>query len=197
MMRRRICYKLFVLVLVTLAFCLCFLNINLWQTMKQFRKADFVRKTLEETSSKLLSLRVIQQQDRQHQQLIRRYEEKECQIDGAPQKSIFYIKVHKTGSTTLRSTLLIYGRQYNLTICMDSTNLWGLNWPYQVDNGRLTKPHKERCQIVAEELVYSPAIGKTFLSLIPRASFCHRREKGIPGNKVGFVGNCGFGWLIF
>ena len=81
-------------------------------------------------------------------------ESKVCDINSKASSSIFYIKVHKTGSTTLRSILLLYGRKYNLTICMDVIDLWGLNFPYDIDNVKLTKLHEEKCEIVAEELVY-------------------------------------------
>ena len=78
----------------------------------------------------------------------------ECQDFLSPRKHIFYVKVHKTGSTSLRSIFLLYGRKYNLTICMDSVDMWGLNWPYNIDPLRMTKPLGAKCDIVAEELVY-------------------------------------------
>lgn len=87
-----------------------------------------------------------------------------CDVNSKPRKSIFYIKIHKTGSTTLRSTILQYGRTYNLTICMDATDMWGLNWPHNIDEIRLTKTREEKCEIVAEELVYRREIGKTILN---------------------------------
>ena len=104
-----------------------------------------------------------------------------CGYNAEPRKSIFYIKVQKTGSTTIRSTLLSYGRYHNLTICMDSMNLWGLNWPYEIDGVRLTKQFTEKCDIVAEELVYKPEIGNNkysvllFSTLISFPSFMLRK----------------------
>jgi len=95
-----------------------------------------------------------------NRRLVPRYKQINCGTKTKPHRSIFYVKVHKSASTTLRSMLLVYGREYNLTICMDSMNKWGLNWPYRVDEDRLTKLKEERCQIVAEELIYSPEIGK-------------------------------------
>ena len=92
--------------------------------------------------------------------VVERYKPITCGVGTKPHRSVFYIKVHKTASTTLRSMLLVYGREYNLTICMDSTDLWGLNWPYQVDVDKLTKLKEQRCELIAEELIYSPQIGK-------------------------------------
>lgn len=89
-----------------------------------------------------------------------------CDVNSKPRKSIFYIKIHKTGSTTLRSTILQYGRTYNLTICMDATDKWGLNWPHKIDQIRLTKTREEKCEIVAEELVYRRETGKTILNCV-------------------------------
>lgn len=94
--------------------------------------------------------------------VVPRYNQVTCGTNTKPHRSIFYVKVHKSASTTLRSMLLVYGREYNLTICMDSMNKWGLNWPYRVDEERLTKQKEERCQVIAEELIYSPAIGNEF-----------------------------------
>ena len=100
-----------------------------------------------------------------------REKSKVCDINSKARSSIFYIKIHKTGSTALRSTLLTYGRRYNLTICMDATDLWGLNWPYEIDNVRLTKLHEEKCEIVAEELVYNKEKGMGLLKFEPTMNY--------------------------
>ena len=111
-----------------------------------------------------------------------------CGYNAEPRKSIFYIKVQKTGSTTIRSTLLSYGRYHNLTICMDSMNLWGLNWPYEIDGVRLTKHFTAKCDIIAEELVYKPEIGNNkytlslFLTLTLFPSFILRKSKSFRQN---------------
>ncbi|XP_065674818.1 galactose-3-O-sulfotransferase 2 [Hydra vulgaris] len=83
---------------------------------------------------------------------------KVCNMETKPQRSIIYVKVQKTGSTTLRSTLLIYGKQYKLNICFDSTNLWGLNWPNAVEELKLTKVYNEKCDLIADELIFDPVI---------------------------------------
>ena len=85
--------------------------------------------------------------------------DKTCGVDTKAHRSIIYVKVQKTGSTTLRSTLLVYGRHYDLNICFDSTNLWGLNWPYPVDELKLTKLYEEKCELIAEEFVFDPRLG--------------------------------------
>ncbi|XP_065664881.1 galactose-3-O-sulfotransferase 2-like [Hydra vulgaris] len=82
--------------------------------------------------------------------------QKTCGTETKPHSSILYLKVQKTGSTTLRSTLLVYGKRYNLSICFDATNLWGLNWPYAVDELKLTKLHNKKCDLIAEEFIFDP-----------------------------------------
>ena len=84
--------------------------------------------------------------------------------ENSPRKSIFYVKVHKTGSTTLRSVLLVYGRKYNLTICMDANDLWGLNWPDLINVERLTKHRLKKCDIVAEEVMFNPKLVQHMMS---------------------------------
>ena len=93
---------------------------------------------------------------------IQRYKPKTCGLKTQSHRSIFYVKIHDTKSDILRKIFLTYGREYNLTICMDALKIWSANWPYKVDQHGMTKTNKERCQIVAEQLVYSSEIGKTF-----------------------------------
>lgn len=71
-----------------------------------------------------------------------------------PVTSIVYLKTHKTGSTSWKSVFLFYGEKRNLTICMDSVNKWQLNWPYRIHIERIIKPHYEKCNILADEMVY-------------------------------------------
>ena len=95
-----------------------------------------------------------------HTNSIRRYKAFTCGKDTKPQRSIFYIKIHDTKSNILRNIFLIYGREYNLTVCMDAVKMWYANSPHRVDSVSLTKTKEERCQIVAEQLVYSTELGK-------------------------------------
>ena len=97
---------------------------------------------------------------------IRRYRPFTCGAETKPHRSIFYVKVHDTKSDILRNIFLIYGREYNLTVCMDAVKMWSANWPYKIDKVSLTKTKEERCQIVAEQLVYSTEIGKIFLNWV-------------------------------
>ena len=91
---------------------------------------------------------------------IKRYKDLTCGKDTKPHRSIFYIKIHDTKSNILRNIFLIYGREYNLTVCMDAEKIWSANSPRKLDSVGLTKTKEERCQIVAEQLVYSTEIGK-------------------------------------
>ena len=75
-------------------------------------------------------------------------------------RNIFYIKIQKTASTSLKSSLLNYGMKKNLQICMDSLDLHHLNFPYPIDPVRLTKPYFGRCELIADELMFDEISGK-------------------------------------
>ncbi|XP_066936296.1 galactosylceramide sulfotransferase-like [Clytia hemisphaerica] len=68
--------------------------------------------------------------------------------------SIFYIKIQKTGSSTIKSMLLNYGLKKKMKICMDNTDLHHMNFPYQIDESKLVKKPNEKCQLVADELIF-------------------------------------------
>lgn len=79
---------------------------------------------------------------------------KEC-MNKTASKSIFYVKIQKTGSTSLKSSLFNYGMKYKLRICVDSTDIHHMNFPYSIDPLKLTKPLNGRCDIIADELIYN------------------------------------------
>ena len=101
-----------------------------------------------------------------------RYKAFTCGKDTKPHRSIFYIKIHGTKSNILRNIFLIYGREYNLTVCMDAMRMWYANSPHKVDSVSLTKTKEERCQIVAEQLVYSTELGKVLFIKVCRNYTC-------------------------
>ena len=68
--------------------------------------------------------------------------------------SVFYIKIQKTGSTTIKSMLLNYALKNGKTICMDNMDLYHMNFPYPIDESKLTKLYNGKCQVVADELIF-------------------------------------------
>lgn len=74
-------------------------------------------------------------------------------------KSLFYIKIQKTGSTTLKSSLYNYGLKHNLRICVDATDIHHMNFPYSIDMRKLTKTSSKPCDLIADELVYNKEQG--------------------------------------
>lgn len=69
-------------------------------------------------------------------------------------KSIFYIKIQKTGSSTVKSMLYNYASKHDMKICLDHTDVHHMNFPYRLDESKLVKlSGKHQCEMVADELV--------------------------------------------
>lgn len=164
---------------------ICSMDINLWHNMKNKlnKNVNIRRHTLLAKTSRILQLlqqkmkqivgsydrqrhNKAQQQQEQQSTIIRYVDKKDCPTNGHPHNSIFYINIGpNTASTNLRNSLLLYGRQYNLSTCIgsDGVESWKLNRPdHQFSKGRLIKVDDEKCNIFTEELVYNPKLGKFF-----------------------------------
>ena len=70
-------------------------------------------------------------------------------------RTIFSIKIQKTGSSTLRASLWFYAQAHNLSICVDMRDMYSLNWPYEIDVRRVIKLPEEKCELIAEEMIYN------------------------------------------
>jgi len=73
--------------------------------------------------------------------------------------SIFYIKVQKTGSSSIKSMLLNYALKREMRICLDNTDLYHMNFPYDIDESKLTKPRGVKCEMIADELIFNKKKG--------------------------------------
>ena len=81
-------------------------------------------------------------------------------------QSIFYIKIQKTGSTTVKSMLLNYAAKHGMRICLDNTDIHHMNFPYRLDESKLIRFPDEPCEIIADELVFKKSQGTFAFSLI-------------------------------
>lgn len=76
--------------------------------------------------------------------------------------SIFYIKIQKTASSTIKSMLLNYGLKREMRVCVDSTDIYHMNFPYAIDKSKLTKPYNAKCEMIADELIFNKKQGIQF-----------------------------------
>ena len=77
-------------------------------------------------------------------------------------QSIFYIKIQKTGSTTVKSMLLNYALKHKMRICLDNTDIHHMNFPYRLDESKLIKFPDEPCEMIADELLFDKSQGNLF-----------------------------------
>ena len=77
-------------------------------------------------------------------------------------QSIFYIKIQKTGSTTVKSMLFNYALKHKMRICLDNTDIHHMNFPYRLDESKLIRFPDEPCEMIADELVFDKSQGSFY-----------------------------------
>jgi len=72
--------------------------------------------------------------------------------------NILYVKTHKTGSTTWKTVFQLYSEKYKLNLCIDRKDIYHLNWPSQILVADVVRKFDEKCDIIADEMVYNKEI---------------------------------------
>jgi len=117
-----------------------------------WRKTD----TLEYSRRKILypSWQKLQQSER----IPFKWDAKTSFVAQEPTKNILYVKTHKTGSTTWKTVFQSYSEKYNLNLCMDAKDRYHLNWPSQILVVDVIRKFDEKCDMIADEMIYNKEI---------------------------------------